>query len=230
MRKRREQVGKAFRSLRWWHVLSALTLVVLAVSIFFELAGDVWLKEGFAWDPPVMLFFGNLRSPIGTAVMRAVTTSASGWIVLPVLAATAWFIKRGDRQQAAILALGFLAAILLDASLKAAFARPRPHIIPPLVVEHTASFPSGHTISAVVFYGYLALQAWHGQRRAIALLVGAWPEIVGVSRIYLGAHYPSDVLASLALGLIFLILMDGIRGFLDNPYRFHKMAAYDRDS
>jgi len=130
MRKRREQVGKAFRSLRWWHALSALMLVVLAVSIFFELAGDVWLKEGFAWDPPVMLFFGNLRSPIGTAVMRAVTTSASGWIVLPVLAATAWLIKRGDRQQAAILALGFLAAILLETSLKAAFARPRPHIIP----------------------------------------------------------------------------------------------------
>jgi membrane-associated phospholipid phosphatase len=109
--------------------------------------------------------------------------------------------------------------------LKAAFARPRPHIIVPLAVEHTASFPSGHTISAAVFYGYLALQAWHRRHQAIAPLIGVWPVLVGMSRIYLGAHYPSDVLASLALGLLFLILMDGIRGFLTNPYRFHKVAA-----
>jgi membrane-associated phospholipid phosphatase len=221
----REQLKELFQSLRWWHMWFALALVVLAVSIFFELAGDVWLKEGFAWDPAVMLFFGNLRSPIGTVVMRVVTTTASGWIALPVLVAAAWFIKQGYRRQAAILTLGFLAAILLNTALKTAFARPRPHIIVPLAVEHTASFPSGHTISAAVFYGYLALQAWHRRPRAIALLVGAWPLFVGVSRIYLGAHYPSDVLASLALGLLFLIVMDGIRAFLANPYRIHNVAT-----
>ncbi len=224
MKKLQEPIGNLVRSLRWRHALSALALVVITGSIFFELAGDVWLKEGFAWDPPIMVFLGSLRSPIGTVIMRAVTTTASGWIVLPVLGVTAWFIKRGDRRQATILALGILAAILLNTVLKAAFARPRPHIIVPLTVEHTASFPSGHTISAMVYYGYLALQLWHSRHRALALLVGTWPEIVGFSRIYLGAHYPSDVIASLALGLLFLLLMDGIRGFLNIPYRIHKVA------
>jgi membrane-associated phospholipid phosphatase len=225
MKKIREQLKELFQSLRWWHALATLALVVLAVSIFFELAGDVWLKEGFAWDPPVMLFFGNLRSPIGMVVMQVVTMTASGWIVLPALAATAWFVKRGDRRQATLLALGFLVAILLNTALKTAFARPRPHIIVPLTVGHTASFPSGHTISAAVFYGYLALQTWHHRHRTVALLVGAWPLLVGVSRIYLGVHYPSDVIASLALGLLFLVFMDRIRAFLANPYRIHKVAA-----
>lgn len=217
MKKRMGRIRDLLRSLRWWHALPALAVATIALSIFFELAGDVWLREGFRWDPPIMLFIGSLRSPIATVIMRAVTTTASGWIVLPVLAAMAWFLRCGDRKQAFILALGLIAAVLLDTALKAAFARPRPHIIPPLAVVHTASFPSGHTISAVVFYGYLALQVWHSGHPAVGLLVGAWPVFVGLSRVYLGAHYPSDVLASYALGLLFILVMDGIRSFLNNP-------------
>ncbi len=220
MKKPSKSINNPVVPVRWSTLLPAAFLILLAGIVFFELAGDVWLKEGFSWDPQILLIVGSLRSPLATVAMRAVTTTASGWIAFPVLAATIWFVRTGDRRQALILALGFLGAILLNTALKAAFARPRPHIISPLTVEHTASFPSGHTISAVVFYGYLALAVLRHGWRSVAALVTFWAVLVGLSRIYLGVHYPSDVLASFALGLVFILLM---RGFLDLSYRSHNI-------
>ena len=106
------------------------------------------------------------------------------------------------------LVLGsFGGAILLNSVLKLLFARPRPDLFPPLVVEHSFSFPSGHTMSAIAFYGLLALILWQRGRRSWAVLAGLWVPLVALSRVCLGAHYPSDVLASLAIGTIWLVLV-----------------------
>jgi undecaprenyl-diphosphatase len=91
--------------------------------------------------------------------------------------------------------------------LKLLFARPRPNVFPPLTLETSFSFPSGHTMAAVAFYGLIAILLWRDHHYGWALLPGLWVPLVALSRIYLGVHYPSDVLASLAVGTIWLALI-----------------------
>ncbi len=103
--------------------------------------------------------------------------------------------------------VSFVGTFLLNSLLKFIFARPRPDLFPPLVVEHSYSFPSGHTMSAIAYFGLLALVLWQRGRRGWAVLAGLWVPLVALSRVYLGAHYPSDVLASLAIGTIWLVIV-----------------------
>lgn len=223
-----KEVGKATcrppRHFRWQYLIVAIVLILLAGSIFFELAGDVWLNEGFAWDPSLMFVLGRWRSPAATLFMRGVTSTAGVLVILPVLTCIIWFTSMKERAQASILAVGLSVSFLFNTWLKAVFARTRPDVIPPLTIEHTSSFPSGHTLTAVVVYGFLMLEAWRRGHRGMAVMLAILALLVGLSRIYLGVHYPSDVLASVALGIIFITIM---RSFLAPSYQSHNLATYD---
>ena len=97
--------------------------------------------------------------------------------------------------------------VILNSLLKLLFARPRPNLFPPVVTETSFSFPSGHAMTAVAVYGLLSLLLWQRGRHSWALLAGLWVPLVALSRVYLGVHYPSDVLASLALGTVWLVIV-----------------------
>jgi membrane-associated phospholipid phosphatase len=189
-------------------------LALIATWIFVDLAGDVWLMEGFTWDAPVMLAIHRLTTPRLTALMLVVTTTGQS-IAVVVLAVVLYWLWRHDRRLDAVTTLvSFVGAVAISTVLKLVFARPRPHVFPPLVPPiNTYSFPSGHTLASVALYGLLAIWLWRGGHRWWAVLSAAWVLVVGFSRIYLGAHYPSDVVASLALGTVWLVLI---------------MAGYDR--
>ncbi len=193
------------RQLVVWVV--ALGLLLTAVILLLELAEDVWLNEGFAWDATLMLAIHSLSRPWLDKVFWFVTQTAGPLIVLPVLVTAVWFWRRGDRITAVLFVVSFVGTALLASFLKTVFARPRPDLFPPLVVEHSYSFPSGHTMSAISFYGLLALVLWERRRQGWAILFALWVPLVALSRVYLGAHYPSDVLASLAIGTIWLVIV-----------------------
>lgn len=179
-------------------------LVLSAVSIFFELAGDVWLQEGFAWDAPLMLAIHAYGRPWLDQVMKFLTLTGNQLLIVLVgiLAYRLW--RRRQRRAAVTLAVSFIGATSLNYGLKLLFARPRPHIFPPLTTESSYSFPSGHTMAAAAVYGLLAVWLWRQRRYGWALVAGSWPLVVALTRIYLGVHYPSDVLASLAVGVVWL--------------------------
>jgi undecaprenyl-diphosphatase len=120
-----------------------------------------------------------------------------------VLAAVAWHLARGERREArAWLAVGAATAILPEL-LKLAVARPRPTLWPWLLPTSGYSFPSGHAVAGAALYpllGWLALRG-RGLSRAgyaLGLAVGMF---VGVGRLYVGVHWPSDVVAGWAIGL-----------------------------
>jgi undecaprenyl-diphosphatase len=106
-----------------------------------------------------------------------------------------------------MLIVSLIASQIISLLLKYRFDRPRPDVFPPLVVEHTGSFPSGHTLTAVAVYGLISVLLWQRGHRFLSIISGIWVFLIALSRVYLGAHYPSDVLASLALGTILLIII-----------------------
>ncbi|HWS57161.1 MAG TPA: phosphatase PAP2 family protein [Actinotalea sp.] len=195
-------------------VAVGLVLVVLGVAGFLGVLDAVHEVDDLALlDEPVLALLVALRSPGTTTVLTAVTTLA-GPVVLPVLVlvgSLVWGRRRGTWWQASLLAGSVVAASLVSVTLKEVVARPRPPadtmVVPGL--EATYSFPSGHTIGAATFLlvlGYLlwmrrpTLRSFVGWLSVVVLGVG----LVALSRLYLGYHFVTDVVASMALAVAVL--------------------------
>jgi len=187
--------------------ISAVALVLLLSALFLELANDVWRHEGFSWDAPIMLAVHRYSRPWLDRVMLWITQTGVNFAILLLVLLVAWLWRHHDRLEALTFAVSWFGAVSINGLLKILFQRPRPVIFPPLVTTHSYSFPSGHTISAISFYGLTALFLWHRGHRTTAFLAGFWVFAVAFSRVYLGAHYPSDVVGALAAGGIWLILI-----------------------
>ncbi len=196
------------------HWLLSLILVFGAAFTFLELAEDVWLNEGFSWDVPLMRDVHRLSTPWLDTVMKSITFTASSVVIVLAAGLTLWLWRWQKRRLDALASIVTLSgSVAITTILKLVFARPRPAVFPPLAVEHSYSFPSGHTSTAVAFYGLLAVLLWRAHHRGLGLLSGLWVLAVALSRVYLGVHYPSDVLGSLTLGVLWV---------------FAVMVVYDR--
>ena len=132
--------------------------------------------------------------------MRFVTFLGYYWVVLPLLVLAGYaFYRKGRRISAALLMISTIGGIVLTSVLKNVFERARPDLFESAYVEYSYSFPSGHATMAVGFYGTLTLLVvWRmrGLRRWAGVLGGlVLVLLIGFSRMYLGVHYPTDVLA-----------------------------------
>ncbi len=155
----------------------------------------------------------SLASPLLTHVMVAFTWIGSIKIFATALTIALIYLALRDGLHDAILLFTAIAgAFILNETLKLHFHRMRPQVPWSIGDEHTYSFPSGHSLSSVVFYGTLAWCAIHRRhgrltpRRRMAILTPAlvMPIFIGLSRIYLGMHYPTDVLAGWTTGALWL--------------------------
>jgi membrane-associated phospholipid phosphatase len=154
-------------------------------------------------------------SPSLTRAARFLSWIGAPATLVPIISVSAivlWLV--GWRRDASLLVLGIGGSGALDIALKLHFRRVRPEVPWAFVTEHSFSFPSGHSVAAVVLYGSLTYLIWRHlhhlwQRTAViaaALLLIAG---IGASRIYLGVHFPSDVAAGYAVGLIWLLPVIG---------------------
>lgn len=152
----------------------------------------------------------GFASPTLTAVMRAVTQLGSSSFLVVLGAILVWrLVAAGRRRAAVVLVAASLGGEAFDQVLKLVFRRPRPETFFGFIAPSGYSFPSGHAIASICFWGVLAaIAAARMQSRyaraatwlSAALLAG-W---IGVSRIYLGAHYPSDVLGGYAAAVVWV--------------------------
>jgi undecaprenyl-diphosphatase len=200
-------------------VLTALLLAAGAVWLFVELADDVLEGDTRAVDERLLLLLrtaGDSRDPLGPSwveeLARDVTGLGSAGILTLISVAAAGFLAL---QRKRALAWYLLAAVasgaLVSVLLKWGFARPRPDLVAHGQAVYTSSFPSGHSmLSAVAFLTLGALLA-SGQTnllmRAYLLSLALFLAlIVGVSRVYLGVHWPTDVLAGWTAGAAWALL------------------------
>jgi len=182
-----------------------ITVVAFSIFIFAKLAEDVWFKEGFSWDAPIIMGIHSLSNPILDNLMKLVTQTGNTGAIVLVFIMAGWFFWKQQKIDAFSVIGVLVGGVGINALLKLIFARPRPHLFPPLVVETDFSFPSGHVTAAVAVYGFLAFLLWQNRHRVWAVLSAMWVLVIAFSRIYLGVHYPSDTLAAMAFTSLWLI-------------------------
>lgn len=189
-------------------LLLSMAVVVAGVAGFAALARAVMQGETAAVDRAILLWLNEQASPRLDDFALNVTALGSGLVVGMVVAlASAYMWGSRHRWSAVLLWVALTGSWVLSSILKALFNRPRPDLFPwrtPHAFQ--ASFPSGHSITAMVGYATLAYLVARllPQRGLRWLTVGAGATIValvGWSRMYLGVHWPSDVLAGFATGL-----------------------------
>jgi undecaprenyl-diphosphatase len=197
---------------------AAAIFMLCAGILFWELAVGVNSEKVFVLDESLMLALHDLSQPWLDGLFYAITRTGDLLIVIPMSAMFIYLWRRSEKITAVMLLVSLIASQIISLLLKSRFDRTRPDVFPPLVVEHTASFPSGHTLTAVAVYGLISALLWQRGHRLLSIISGIWLFLIALSRVYLGAHYPSDVLASLALGTILLIIILFIDRRLNSRY------------
>lgn len=183
-----------------------LVVVLLGAALLFVwLLGEVAEGEILRLDTlAYQLFVEHLRSDALTPVMEAFTSV----VVLAVMAAVIAALAPG-KAPGWCVAVNLVCVVALNTVLKYLVQRPRPDGFR-LISESGYSFPSGHSMVAMAFFGLLIWMVWRYHRRDVMRVVwcvafGLVIVMVGVSRIYLGVHYASDVLAGFCVSLVWLV-------------------------
>lgn len=201
----RRTVGKgAYRLL-----LAGSTVFVLLVGLFAYIAKQVHDGDTLTRDSEILLKINNHSSTLFDAVSLAITYSGN---ILTVVIMTSLFLlllyRKGYVRSVVQTAFAVGGAIATNAVLKLIFQRERPELWQLLTHESTYSFPSGHALITAALATTFILICWNTRFRWAGLLLGvAYTASVGISRLYLGVHYPTDVLAGWCLGIAWAILV-----------------------
>lgn len=187
-------------------------LVYLAVSVVLFVLfqqGALERLDQWAFD-----FAESLHTPWLNAFMSAATHLGGGEVLAPLgLLAVIWFLWKGYRMEALLIAVTLLVGDLLNDWLKEWVARPRPSLGWGISeVPDSYSFPSGHAMAGMAFYGMLAyvVQTVYGHTpwvKVVAPVTILVVTLIAASRVYLGVHYLSDVLAGLAAAAVWYHLL-----------------------
>jgi undecaprenyl-diphosphatase len=188
-------------------------VTALALILFVWLAREVTRGDAMRLDTPIRNAVHARSSPPLTAMMRGVSLCGSEVILAPLGVILVWWLVTAKRRRAAVVfAVAALGAEGLDQIMKLLFDTPRPEPFFGLASPITHSFPSGHAMESCCFFGVLAMILAARERSrlkrmaifaAAALLVG----LMGFSRVYLGFHYPTDVVAGYAAAVVWLAVV-----------------------
>ena len=207
------------RSMLEARTLVTSLVIIGALLLLAKLVDEVVAGRNRAFDEALLLAFrhpGNLSDPVGPAwlhIMFRDITSLGGYAVVTLitLAIIGYLLMDGKRGAAVWVLASVGGGAVLSSLLKLGIDRPRPDLVPPLVEVNTASFPSGHaTLAAVTYLTLGALLSRVEARRSAKIYVLTVALVltflIGISRIYLGVHWPTDVLAGWCVGSAWAIL------------------------
>jgi len=195
------------------HLVIGLLVFCVMTLVLGEIAEDIMNGEPLTLvDAQINTWLHTHGSPALTTALSVVTSFGSTIpVIFIAVMAGLYFLWRRQPYWLAAIWLSVFGGMLLNKFLKLAFYRPRPHFDNPILALTGYSFPSGHTMAATVLYGVLAVllvTKIKRKRTKVLVVISACLLIalVGFSRMYLGAHYLSDVLGAIAEGLAWLSL------------------------
>ncbi len=216
-------------------LLLALGGIAGGVWMFLTIASEVNEGETLELDRKILLSMRNPdRSPKGPPALEEIMrdcTALGGIALLSLLTvSTAGFLLlTGKKQMAGFLTCSIASGLLVSLALKDTYHRPRPNLVPYKSIVSTTSFPSGHSMLAALTYLTLGalLARSYGRRRLkayVLILAALFTGLVGVSRVYLGVHWPTDVLAGWTAGATWATLCWLVARWLQNRRRLEGPA------
>jgi undecaprenyl-diphosphatase len=195
-----------------------VVLAAAAVYAFVQLVDEVLEGESRAFDEWILQALrtpGDPGDPIGpwwleTVFVDITALGGNTVVVLITLAVLGYLVIDGKRAAALLVLASVAGGIALSSALKIGFDRPRPDLVAHLVDVHTLSFPSGHAMVSAVTYLTLGallaqIQARRGLKAYVLGVAVVLTLLIGVSRVYLGVHWPTDVIAGWCAGTAWAI-------------------------
>ncbi len=186
-----------------------ITIAVVFMIIFLSLLYLVLTKKIENMDYNIYQRISKIINPTNTAWMKTITFFGSLFGIICGIAISCFFLKKNfDRG---FLCLTMLGEVIINNVIKILIKRPRPSINP-LVTETSYSFPSGHTMAVTAFYALVLFFLWKSPlsliwKIIITLISSIIILTVAFSRVYLGVHYTSDVLAGVSCSLAYVLLI-----------------------
>ncbi len=198
--------------------LLSIELIILvgvfgtALFAFIGIAKMIFKEKKETFDQHAFTLLANEVNEINTNVMQVFSFLGSHTFLIPAnLTLVAWFLLiKKHRWYSIKVPVVALSSLLLMFLLKLIFQRDRP-LTPLLEAAHGYSFPSGHALMSITFYGLLIFLVWLNLKNvwvkwSLTLLLAFLIIFIGISRVYLRVHYTSDVLAGFCVGLMWLLL------------------------
>lgn len=187
-------------------------IALIAMVIFLAIAEDVFEKEIFEFDSIIYNFFVSKRNIYINNFFQFITNFGGTICILIVTLICTIFIK--NKKYKIIIPLNLVVSTLLNFSLKNLFERTRPDNMR-LIEETGYSFPSGHAMVSTAVYGYLIYIAYKNiknkkLRNLCCCILSLLIVFIGISRIYVGVHYVSDVIAGTCFSIMYLIVLTHI--------------------
>lgn len=194
------------RTLKW-------TILLICVIIFLKILEDVFEKDKLIIDTIVYNFVVlKLRMEPLTTIMKIITNLGGAYFLIGITILSIIFLK--DKKISLLISLNLVISTILNILLKNIIQRPRPEGYR-LIEETGYSFPSGHSMVSMAFYGFIIYLIWKKVENkkikyTLCTILTILMLAIGISRIYLGVHYASDVIAGFLISLSYLVLYTSI--------------------
>lgn len=181
-----------------------LIMCLFSLAFFIWFSREIIAKEAFFFDHQFSYFVYGLRTPWLNSVMFFITAFGNQFMLVFAALLAVLLALRKHRKEVILFCVAIAMGAVLNSSFKNLAQRPRPDMSP-LVFEPSYSFPSGHAMNSFIFYALVAYFSYHFFRsKSLTVLVsgicGVLVLLIGFSRIYLGVHYLSDIIAGFIAG------------------------------
>jgi len=213
-------------------ILLAFLVILVPLSAFAGLADELREGNGFFFDQPILLFLHNLATPRVDFFFVTVSKLGYQYGVLPVDALiAAWLVWKRRYRDALFFMLAVVGSLLVNLGAKNHFTRLRPDLWRTITPETTYSFPSGHAMGSATLATALVLLAWPSKWRWwVSIPVVFFALLVGTSRVYLGVHFPSDILAGWSAACAWVLAMHWLVASRAPPPPHHPDAPPAHDN
>lgn len=184
-------------------------ILIILFFIFVDIVTDLYFDDVIKYDILARkIFVDTIRSDAITNIMKFITFFGSGTVLITISIVSIFVFK--NKRKGICICSNLLISTLLNQILKFIIQRPRPRGYN-LIIESGFSFPSGHSMISAAFYGYIIYLIFtHIKNKKLKIFLSIITFLlvisIGCSRIYLGVHYASDVLAGFILAIIYLVL------------------------
>jgi len=226
VRNAQEYIYKKFnqKDSKWPYFLMILVLlivVVIGINVFIELTDELSSKVLINYDSAITEYVISFRTPSLNKFMQFITNVGDiyGYLVLSAIFTTFFYLKFKNWRYVIQMLFVLGMAGLSNTALKRVINRARPDALH-LVSVQTLSYPSGHAMSAIAFYGFmiylcftLISEKW--LKYSLVLFFGFLILAIGISRIYLGVHYPSDIAGGYIAGFIWVVFCIAVFNIVD---------------